>query len=44
MSVRRTCYDCRDEEEEIEEEFDDALVEIAGVKSFPCEQCDEVSF
>ena len=30
------------EGEEIEEEFDDALVEIAGVKSFPCEQCDKV--
>ena len=30
------------EGEEIEEEFDEALVEIAGVKSFPCEQCDKV--
>ena len=30
------------EGEEIEEEFDDALVEIAGVKSFPCEQCGKV--
>ena len=30
------------EGEEIEEEFDDVLVEIAGVKSFPCEQCDKV--
>ena len=30
------------EGEEIEEEFDVALVEIAGVKSFPCEQCDKV--
>ena len=30
------------EGEEIEEEFDEALVEIAGVKSFTCEQCDKV--
>ena len=30
------------EGEEIEEKFDDALVEIAGVKSFPCKQCDKV--
>ena len=25
------------EGEEIEEKFNDALIEIAGVKSFPCE-------
>lgn len=30
------------EGEEIEEEFDDALVEIEGLKSFPCEMCDKV--
>ena len=30
------------ESEEIEEEFDDASVEIEGVKSFPCENCDNV--
>ena len=30
------------EGEEIEEEFDDVLVEIEGVKSFPCEKCDNV--
>ena len=30
------------EGEEIEEEFNDALVEIEGIKSFPCEKCDKV--
>ena len=30
------------EGEEIENEFNDALIEIAGMKSFPCSQCENV--